>query len=151
MSSSRYFNAFRIAAYVLVLFMLGHTFGAVVATPRFGGESDAVVSLMKSVHVTSQSADCTWYGFYRGFGVLVSIWFVFSAVLAWHVGGMSPGDRRLFAPVTWALFLCHAAGAVVAWVYFFPAPQLFSSVIALLLGYACMGGRGEPRVRATAR
>jgi hypothetical protein len=134
----RYANTFRIASVLLVLYTLGHTLGAVVSIPRFGDASDTVVSLMQSVHVRAQGADCTWYGFYRGFGILVSVFFVLSAVLAWHLGGIAPRARRDLAPVAWTLFAGHLAGAVVTWVYFFPVPIVFSTAIAALLGFGCL-------------
>jgi hypothetical protein len=133
---TQYFNEFRLAAYVLVLYTLGHTWGAVVNTPRFGVASDVVVASMKSVHVYAQGSDCTWYGFYRGFGVFVSIYFVFSVFAAWLLGGESGTDRRLL-PIGWALFVSHAAGAIVAFVDFFPVPMAFSTAIAALLGFGC--------------
>jgi hypothetical protein len=37
---SRYFNAFRLASYLLVLYTLGHTLGAVIETPQFGASSN---------------------------------------------------------------------------------------------------------------
>ena len=135
---SRYANPFRLASYLLVLFTLGHTLGAVVATPRLGADSDAVVAAMRSVHVVSQSADCTWYGFYRGFGATISLFFAFSAVLTWHLGGLSARDRRGLAPVMWALFAAYAANAVIAWLYFFPTPQIFATIVAVLLGIGCV-------------
>ncbi|MDB4955084.1 MAG: hypothetical protein JWO36_2653 [Myxococcales bacterium] len=142
---SRYFNPFRLASYLLILFTIGHTLGAVIATPRFGSGSDAVVSAMKTVHVTAQSADCTWYGFYRGFGAMISIYFVFSIVLTWHLGGLSARDRRALAPVTWALFATYVGNAVIGWVYFFPTPQIFSTIIAVLLGLGCMNRQQQER------
>jgi hypothetical protein len=135
---ARYLNAFRLTTYLLILYTFGHTLGAVISTPQFGPASDAVVSLMKSVHVTAQGADCTWYGFYRGFGVIVSVYFLFSAVLTWRLGGMTPRERRPFAPVTWALFASYAATAVVSWIWFFPVPLAFSTAIAALLGFTCV-------------
>jgi hypothetical protein len=135
---ARFFNVYRIASYALVLYALGHTMGAVVNTPALGPESDAVAATMKSVHIAAQGADCTWYGFYRGFGVFVSIFFIFSAVLTWYVGGRSAEDRRVLAPITWALFASYAASIVSASVWFFPAPIVFSTVVAALLGFACI-------------
>jgi hypothetical protein len=135
---SRYFNAYRLAAYVLVLYTLGHTFGAVIATPDFGSESMQVVTGMKAVHVVAQGADCTWYGFYRGFGIFVSLFFVFSLLVAWHVGGKTLEHRVALLPVTWALFASYAASIVTALVYFFPMPIIFSTAVTLLLGVACM-------------
>ncbi len=133
---ARYFNAYRLAAYVLVFFAYGHTFGAVIGTPQFNAESAAVASAMKTVHFVAQGADCTWYGFYRGFGIFVSIFFVFSALMAWHLGGRTVEERRVFAPVTWALFVAFAGSIVTSWVYFFPAPIVFSTLVTALLGYA---------------
>jgi hypothetical protein len=135
---SRYFNAYRLAAYVLVLYTLGHTFGAVVATPDFGAASMGVVSSMKEVHVVAQGADCTWYGFYRGFGIFVSIFFAFSVFMAWHVGGKTLEERVALLPLSWALFASYAVSIVTACLYFFPMPIIFSTVVTLLLGAACV-------------
>jgi hypothetical protein len=135
---ARHFNEFRLTAYLLVLYTLGHTFGAVINTPQFGADSDAVVAAMKSIHVVAQGSDCTWYGFYRGFGVFVSIFFAFSVYAAWKIGGATEQDRRSLLPIGWALFVSHAAGAIIAVAYFFPVPIAFSTVIAALLGLGCV-------------
>jgi hypothetical protein len=134
----RYFNAYRIAAYLMVLYTLGHTVGAVIGTPEFGPQSDAVVSSMKTVLVMVQGTERTWYDFYRGFGAFVSVFFVFSTWFAWYVGGMSREDRRTFNPITWALELAWVGGAVLAWEYFFAVPQIFSTVITLILLAGCI-------------
>ena len=105
---ARYFNAYRIAAYLMVFYTLGHTLGAVVATPQFGPQSDAVVSAMKTVRVVAQGTERTWYDFYRGFGAFVSVFFIFSTWMAWYLGGMSPEDRRAFEPITWAFVFAQA-------------------------------------------
>jgi hypothetical protein len=144
---SRYFNAYRLAAYVLVLYTLGHTFGAVVATPDFGPESTHVVTAMKTVHVVAQGADCTWSGFYRGFGIFVSIFFVFSVLVAWHVGGKTLEQRVALLPLTWALFASYAVSIVTGWLYFFAMPVIFSTAVTLLLGVACV--RDQRAARAT--
>jgi hypothetical protein len=135
---ARYFNAYRLATYVLALYAFGHTFGAVVNTPNFGAESDAVVSTMKTVHVLAQGTDCTWYGFYRGFGILVSVFFVFSAILTWHLGGTTIGERPRLLAVTWALLLSYAGSVVVTLTYFFAVPTAFSAAVTTLLGFACI-------------
>jgi hypothetical protein len=133
----RYFNPFRLASYLLVFYSIGHTLGAVVSTPKFGAASDAVVNQMKSVHLHAQGADATWYGFYEGFGWFVTVFFGFSIVMTWFLGGMSKSQRRAIAPMTWALFLAHVAALAIACTYFFLAPILLSSAIALLLATGC--------------
>lgn len=136
--AARYLNAFRLAAYVLVLFFLGHTMGALVNLPSFGPQGDAVLAAMRSTAFRCQTSTCTWFGFYMGFGILVSIFLLASAYIAWYLGGLDRSRQRALAPIAWTLFLSHAANAVVAWTYFFIAPQVFATVLALLLGYQCL-------------
>ena len=131
---SKYLNPFRLTTLLLLLFCLGHTLSALVSTPDFGAESDTVLAAMKSVHFKAISSDCSWFGFYLGFGYTVSIFFLFSAVLTWFLGGMSPSDQRRWAPITWALFASYAANTVLAVMYLFIVPIIFSSLITLLLG-----------------
>ena len=133
----KFFNAYRIASCLLVFYTIGHTLGAVIDTPKFGAEADSVADLMKSVHVQTQGFDCTWYGFYRGFGIFVSLFFALSAVMTWIVGGMSTVKRRTVLPLMWALFASYATSVIVTLSYFFLVPALFSSAITLALGVGC--------------
>jgi uncharacterized protein YndB with AHSA1/START domain len=136
--AARYLNAFRLAAYILVLFFLGHTMGALVNLPSFGAEGDAVLAAMRSTAFRCQTSTCTWFGFYMGFGILVSIFLLASAYIAWYLGGLDRMRQRALSPIAWTLFLSHAANAVVAWTYFFIAAQVFATALALLLGYQCL-------------
>src|SRR5262249_40945287 len=86
--AARYLNPLRLAAYTLVLFCFGHSMGALIHTPSFGAPSDAVWAAMRAVHFRCQTADCTWFGFYEGFGWLVSVFFLFAAAVAWFLGGL---------------------------------------------------------------
>lgn len=130
----KWLNPFRLATLLLVLYCAGHTLGALVSTPHFGPQSDAVMAAMKSVRFQASGADATWWGFYLGFGYDVSIFFLFSAVLTWFLGGMSLADQRRWAPIVWALFVSYALTVVLAVKWFFPAPIVFSAAITLLLG-----------------
>ena len=151
-TSARYFNPLRIAAYVLVLYFLGHTWGALLSTPAFGTAGDAVLSAMKSVRFACDGSNCTWFGFYLGFGWFVSIFFLLSAAVAWFLGGLDARDQRVVTPIAWMLFLAHAAGMILAWRYFFLTPLIFSTVTAALLGFHCVRAMraSEPRTAAQA-
>jgi hypothetical protein len=125
----------------MILYTLGHTVGAVIATPAFGSQSDAVVSSMKSVQVVVQGTERTWYDFYRGFGAFVSLFFILSTWIAWYLGGRGRETRRIFEPLTWAFVLAWAGGAVLAWQFFFATPLIFSTVITVILMAACIEDR----------
>lgn len=135
---ARYFNPFRLACYILVLYAFGHTSGAVIQVPHFGLGSDAVVAAMQSVHVKVQSVDCTWYGFYLGFGWTVTIFMLFAAYAAWCAGAMTAASRPVLLPLAWGLFLAEVATTPVVFRYFFPAPMVFQTVVAALLGLGCI-------------
>ncbi|MGH8202590.1 MAG: LIC_13387 family protein [Steroidobacteraceae bacterium] len=134
----RHFNFYRLASYTLGLFALGHTFGALVNTPRLGSASDQVVARMQSVGVLAQGARTTWYDFYLAFGYLDTIFFLFSMVVAWFLGGRLPQERRALWPIAWALLASQVGGLVITSCFLFPAPIVFSGVLVLLLGAGCV-------------
>jgi hypothetical protein len=142
----KYLNPLRLTTLLLVLYCLGHTLSALVSTPPFGAQSDAVAAAMKSVHFEFSGSVCTWYGFYLGFGYEVSIFFLFSGVLTWFLGGMSLPDQRRWAPILWALFVSYSATIVLAVRYLFIVPIVFSSLITLLLGLQGVRVARAPRM-----
>lgn len=134
----RHFNFYRLASYTLGLFALGHTFGALANTPRFGSASDRVIGMMRSVPVLAQGTRTTWYNFYLAFGYFDTVFFLFSMVVAWFLGGRSPEERRALWPIAWALFASQVGALVIAGWLLFPAPVIFSGLLVLLLGAGCI-------------
>jgi hypothetical protein len=134
----KYFNPFRLVTYLLVLYAAGHTYGALVATPRFGEGADTVLSAMRSTHFVANGSECTWLGFYLGFGYQVSIFFLFAAFVAWFLGGLTPRDQRAWVAVSWALFASFVGSTYLAIHYFFLPPVIFASLITGLLGVQCI-------------
>ena len=135
----RHFNFYRLASYTLGLFALGHTFGALANTPRFGPTSDQVAEMMQSVVVLAQGTRTTWYNFYLAFGYFDTVFFLFSMVIAWFLGGKLPRERRALWPIAWALLASQVGGLVIAQRFLFAAPIVFSGVLVLLLGAGCVG------------
>jgi hypothetical protein len=131
---ARRLNAYRLAACALVLLTLGHTLGAVVNTPHLGPAGDAIAEAMKQQLLTAEGWPVTWYGFFRGFGVIVSVFLVLAAAQAWFLGGLTGPERLRLALVTWGLFVALVANALVAWVYFFPVAFGLAFGATLLFG-----------------
>jgi hypothetical protein len=129
-----YLTPYRVATYLLLIFFIAHTFGGLLFPPSHGPAGDAVLASMKSVHFTFNGADCTFYGFHLGFGLMASVFQFFSAALTWHLSQF-PSGNAVLRPVAWALFLAHVPMVVLSWQYFFAGPGIFSTVIALLLGW----------------
>ena len=130
---------YRISSVLLLLFAFGHTIGFRKADPRWG--ADKVVKGMQSVSFDVQSFNRTYWDFFTGFGLFVSVFLVFAAVLAWQFGSMPP-ERLSAIPVErWSFAMCFVLIAGLTWRYFFMAPGIFSTLVALgLVGAAWAGG-----------
>lgn len=130
---------YRISSVLLLLFAFGHTIGFRKADPRW--RADTVVSGMQSVSFDVQSFNRTYWDFFTGFGLFVSVFLVFAAVLAWQFGSMPP-ERLSAIPVErWSFAMCFVLIAGLTWRYFFMAPGIFSTLVALgLVGAAWAGG-----------
>ena len=124
---------FRTAAVLLVLFCVAHTAGGMLSGTSFGPESDAVLTQMQRTHFDFNGADATWFGFWFGFGLTVTLFLLLGAVLAWSLGSVSDGAGREVRLLGWALALAMALNAVLAWRYFFIGPVVFSVLITALL------------------
>jgi hypothetical protein len=147
----KHFSLYRIATYLLILFCAGHTFGGMLFPKSLGPKADAVFASMKATHFNFNGADCTYYGFWFGFGLTASVFQLFSAVTAWTLGNVKPSHWASVSPIAWALFVSHVCGAALSFKYFFAGPGTFSTVIAALLGIgALLKGRAAASARSVA-
>src|SRR5438552_18678236 len=79
---------YRTAAVLLILFAAGHTFGFLnFKAPT--AEGVAVFDAMNHVRFTARGATYSYGDFYRGFGLYISVYLLFSAFLAWHLGSQA--------------------------------------------------------------
>src|SRR6186997_3221776 len=118
---------YRISSVLLVLFALGHTIGFRQVDPHWG--ADAVVNGMRSVSFEVQGFNRTYWDFFIGFGLFVSVFLLFAAVLAWRFGSIT-AERLSAIPVErWSFALCFVLVAGLSWRYFFVAPGVFSTLV----------------------
>ena len=122
---------YRISSVLLLLFAAGHTLGFRKTDPKWG--VDSLIGSMRSVRFDAQGFSRTYWDFYVGFGLFVSVFLVFTAVLAWQLGGLAPETLALMRGPAWALVICFAAVTILSWRYFFTAPIVFAIVITVCL------------------
>ena len=91
---------------------------------------------MRSIHFDVQGFSRTYWDFFVGSGLFVSVFLLFAAILAWQLGGLSPGTLARLRGTAWAFALCFTALAILSWRYLFLLPLLFTIVIALCLIWA---------------
>jgi hypothetical protein len=122
---------YRIASVLLLLFAVGHTLGFRQIDPKWG--VDSLIASMRTIHFDVQGFSRSYWDFYTGFGLFVTVFLLFAAFLAWQLGGLPAQSLARMRGVAWALALCFAAVTVLSWSYFFTAPVVFSLVVTICL------------------
>ena len=134
------FMCYRAAAVFLLLFAVGHTFGFRQSDPQWG--VDALLGSMRSIHFNVQGFNRTYWDLFVAAGLSVGVFYLFAAVLAWQLGGLSAETLARMRGIAWAFALCFAAITIVSWRYLFILPIVFSIVItACLVAAAWLSSR----------
>jgi hypothetical protein len=118
---------YRIASILLILFAAGHTLGFRQADPKWG--VDSLVHSMKSIQFNVNGSERTYWDFFVGFGLFVSVLLVLAAVVAWQLASLSAETLAAMRVSAWGLVVCFAFVAFLSWRYFFIIPVIFSIVI----------------------
>jgi hypothetical protein len=133
---------YRIAAVLYALFAAAHTAGFLRFVPPTA-ESVAVRDAMFNTHFALHGGTFSYGGFYNGFGLSVSVYLLFAAFLAWHLGALAKRDPAAIGALGFVFCAMQVAQLVICIVYFFVPPIVFSAVIALLLALAAWGVRRQ--------
>jgi hypothetical protein len=131
---------YRIASVLLLFFAIGHTLGFTKTDPKWG--VDTLLGSMRSIHFDAQGFSRTYWDFYVGFGLFVSVFLLFSAVLAWQLAGVPRQSLASMRGITSTFAVCFVAVAFLSSKFFFAVPIIFSMAIALcLIGAAWLSMR----------
>jgi hypothetical protein len=122
----------RIASVIAFLFAAGHTMGA-PWTPGEGEKEQAVVESMKAVHFTVMGADRSYWDFYFGFGVMISVYLFALAVILWQSASLAKSDATRTRPMMLTLLAAYLIIGVVGWMYFFAIPVIMAAVICVCM------------------
>jgi hypothetical protein len=129
----KHVTAFRTSSVLLFVFCVLHTAGGMISQKSLGPASDAVFESMKRVHFDFNGADCTWYGFWFGFGITASIFLLLSSIVAWQLDRVPAELWPYLQVISWAFVVAHAGNTIISWKYFFTGPGVFGILITLLL------------------
>jgi hypothetical protein len=122
---------YRIASVLLLLFAVGHTVGFLQIDPRWG--VDAMIKEMRSIRFDVLGSNRTYWDFYVGFGLFVSVLLVFLAVLTWQLSSLPAATLASMRGTAWSLVICFGAVSILSLRYFFIIPIVFSVLIFLCL------------------
>src|SRR5438045_8784431 len=106
---------YRIAAVLLLFFDAGHTSGFPWSDPKWGVD----LGSMRSTHFYIMGFSRTYWDFYLGFGLFVSVFLLLALILAWQLRGLPPESMALMRGTAWGFALCLAAITSLRRGYFF--------------------------------
>jgi len=122
----------RIAAVIGLLFAAGHSRGA-PWTPVKDGPAAALLDGMKSLQLDVMGARHSYWDFYQGFGLSISVYLLMLAVLLWQLAALARQDARRLRPLLLTLAVAYLAAGVLAWQYIFALPMAFCGAIAVCI------------------
>ena len=121
---------FRALAVVLGLFTLGHTVGTLNPITKDPREA-AVINAMQGFRVPVMGFERTYWEFYRGFSISITILLAALAVIAWQIGTLSRRDPRAALPLAVTVLIACIAQAILCVTNFFTAP-IVMTILAVI-------------------
>ena len=113
-----------------------HTFGGLLSAPSHGPEEITVLNAMKSFRFEFMGSPRTYWDFYFGFGLFLTVSLLLQAVLLWQLASLTKSDPDKARPFIAALLIAFIAAVVLSWRFFFIAPLVTEALIAILIGLA---------------
>jgi len=122
----------RIASILTLIHSVLHTIGGVFSKPDPGPASIAVAA-MQANHFLALGSMRTYWEFYRGMGLGVTIFLTAEAIVFWLLASLAPHAGTRLRPILIVFALGYFAFALNSFEYFFIVPVIFEIVIALCL------------------
>lgn len=130
----------RIASVLTFIHAALHTIGGVFGKPG-PGPATVAVTAMKANSFLLMGNMRTYWDFYRGFGLGITIFLTAEAFVFWQLSSLAKTEARRLKPVLITFFVAYAAFAVNSYCYFFTLPVIVEAVIAACLFSAIVTAR----------
>jgi hypothetical protein len=130
----------RIAAVLTLIHAALHTIGGVFGEAE-PGPANTAVEAMKMNQFLLMGHTRSYWEFYRGLGLAVTILLTAEAVLFWQLGSLAKTDERRLRPILTTFLVAYAALAINSNTYFFFGPVIVEILIAACLGVAIVAAK----------
>jgi hypothetical protein len=127
----------RVASVVVGVQGVLHTIGGVFGAPPPGAGATAMLA-MRANHFMVMGLDRSYYIFFIGFGLAITVSMLVESALFWMLSGLVRRTGTLLRPILWLYVLAYVAVTVLAAVFFFPPPLIFDAVVVILLAWSAM-------------
>jgi hypothetical protein len=121
----------RLASAISFLFAIGHTLGGARQWSPMG--ENEVLKAMAAVRFDTMGANRSYLDFYMGFGWSLSVALLLQSVLLWQIAALARSDAIRVKPMIATFALATLASGIIAWLFIFPVPALFSLALLAVL------------------
>jgi hypothetical protein len=137
----------RIASVLTLIHAVLHTIGGVFSKPE-PGLGAAAYAVMKANEFAVFGLTRSYFAFYRGLGLCVTIFLTAEAIAFWQLGTLAKTDAVCLRPIVATFLFAYLALAVNSYTYFFFGPVITEILIVLCLGMAIMTAKSVELARA---
>jgi hypothetical protein len=130
-TSNRAVRWLRALAVVLFLFALGHTIGTASPHATRGIRESMLFTAMQGYTFPVMGFERSYWDFYRGFALSISVLQLFMAAIAWQLAGVGRISARAALPMAWTLVVGCVGILLVSLAFFFTAPIVFAAASVL--------------------
>jgi hypothetical protein len=132
----------RIASVLTLIHSVLHTVGGVFG--KIGpGPASVAVEAMKVNQFLFMGSMRSYWEFFRGMGLMVTIFLTAEAVIFWQLSSLAKSDSRRLRPILAMFAIAYAALALNSVAYFFLVPVIVEAVVAVFLGLAIVTAKPE--------
>jgi hypothetical protein len=123
-------------AVLLALYALGHTLGTASPKVTRGPRESMVFFAMQSYRFPVLGFERSYWDFYRGFALTISVLMAVMAIVAWQVAAIARRHPADAVPMAVTLLFGSVGLFMLAWMFFFTPPIVFSAVAVGCAGMA---------------
>jgi hypothetical protein len=135
------FILLRITSVITLMFAIGHSLGGMESWSPMGDTE--VLKAMKAFRFNAEGVTRTYFDFYLGFGLILSVYLFLQAVLLWQLAALAKSDALRLRPLLVSFFLASVVSAGLSWKFIFAVPAVSFVVIAVGLGLAFFSATGR--------
>ena len=137
----------RIASVLTLIHSVLHTVGGVFGKPA-PGLAAATEAAMKANQFVVFGLTRTYFDFYRGMGLGITISLTAEAIVFWQLGALAKTHAVRLRPAIATFMVAYLVFAVNSYAYFFLAPVIVEALIAACLGMAIVTAKATEPARA---
>ena len=125
----------RIAAVLTLIHAVLHTVGGVFGAVDPGPAATAVQAMKANTFLWMGNSHSFWE-FYRGLGLTVTLFLTAESILMWQLASLAKSGARRLRPMMITLLLAYAVMSIDSYEYFFLGPVIMEILIALCFALA---------------